>query len=638
MPATAAAAGGGTASHGDSGGGGSKEDSGGGDLILRAGEAMVRAARAMAEAGLRERGPEFAALEAAALGAVAALLPGLATSGDGSNATGIAEAVVSLVRHCWEGGTGVAGREVVALAAGRLLLSSTSVLPPHALEASAAVNALLKEASQVSQSLPVGARVLLYESLSAFLLPPKLLEGDMRRVNDLDGRSRAYSEMLAPVLVAFSAAHAGWQNWTGPSPWPGFSDAGVSGALCASCRIISRLCRSFTSTPSKARRVLYQALEPALRPIVALASPLLENASGNSKEAASAARALLKMQVSVVETLGQEAGPSFASEAVGSLAAASPHGGVGGGSGGRLGGAGPAWLSSAVFRLLTSVVRTRNASTKALVPQACGLALGRLHALGRLTGGQRVASEGWGDGWLEGPVVETLPEFLDLSKELLVTQWHCFVPSAASRGMATSLASAIAARSQRQDAAGSPNDGRGENLSGTGFASEEMASHFGGLMYVLRLTLSLPTKSSGGGSGQEGHSVPPDVVRRGLQVLEGAHREAGGLFRFPPFASRWLEPILTDALRGLTEGAHPLLQEEVRHLVFGMAEIDHASFVTQFLPHFLATHYSWLGETHKEALLSPWRAGTHLDAPTFSSFLEDFVSDLGFFRAQAEAA
>ena len=92
-------------------------------------------------------------------------------------------------------------------------------------------------------------------------------------------------------------------------------------------------------------------------------------------------------------------------------------------------------------------------------------------------------------------------------------------------------------------------------------------------MYVLRLTLSLPTKSSGGGSGQEGHSVPPDVVRRGLQVLEGAHREAGGLFRFPPFASRWLEPILTDALRGLTEGAHPLLQEEVRHLVFGMAEV-----------------------------------------------------------------
>ena len=63
MPATAAAAGGGTASHGDSGGGGSKEDSGGGDLILRAGEAIVRAARAMAEAGLRERGPEFAALE-----------------------------------------------------------------------------------------------------------------------------------------------------------------------------------------------------------------------------------------------------------------------------------------------------------------------------------------------------------------------------------------------------------------------------------------------------------------------------------------------------------------------------------------------------------------------------------------------
>lgn len=30
---------------------------------------------------------------------------------------------------------------------------------------------------------------------------------------------------------------------------------------------------------------------------------------------------------------------------------------------------------------------------------------------------------------MEGPVVETLPDFLDLSKELLVTQWHCFQPS-----------------------------------------------------------------------------------------------------------------------------------------------------------------------------------------------------------------
>ena len=66
---------------------------------------------------------------------------------------------MSLVRHCWEGGTGVAGREVVALAAGRLLLSSTSVLPPHALEASAAVNALLKEASQVRRTCEAKAKL-----------------------------------------------------------------------------------------------------------------------------------------------------------------------------------------------------------------------------------------------------------------------------------------------------------------------------------------------------------------------------------------------------------------------------------------------------------------------------------------------
>lgn len=66
-------------------------------------------------------------------------------------------------------------------------------------------------------------------------------------------------------------------------------------------------------------------------------------------------------------------------------------------------------------------------------------------------------------------------------------------------------------------------------------------------------------------------------------------------------------------------------------------QVDHVSFVTQFLPHFLTAHYPWLGETHKETLLSPWRAGAHLDAPTFSSFLEDLVSDIGFFRAQLEA-
>ena len=38
------------------------------------------------------------------------------------------------------------------------------------------------------------------------------------QVNDLDGRSRAYSEMLAPVLVAFSAAHAGTRTCRGGKP------------------------------------------------------------------------------------------------------------------------------------------------------------------------------------------------------------------------------------------------------------------------------------------------------------------------------------------------------------------------------------------------------------------------------------
>lgn len=75
-----------------------------------------------------------------------------------------------------------------------------------------------------------------------------------------------------------------------------------------------------------------------------------------------------------------KAGPSFASSAVGSLHASKPSGE--GRTTGVLDGAGPPWLSSAVFRLLTSVMRVRNASTRALVPQACELALGRLHALG----------------------------------------------------------------------------------------------------------------------------------------------------------------------------------------------------------------------------------------------------------------
>lgn len=56
-----------------------------------------------------------------------------------------------------------------------------------------------------------------------------------------------------------------------------------------------------------------------------------------------------------------------------------------------------------------------------------------LGASRRLTSGDPGAtSGGWGDRWLEGPVVETLPDFLDLAEELLVTQLHCFQPSAVS--------------------------------------------------------------------------------------------------------------------------------------------------------------------------------------------------------------
>lgn len=52
--------------------------------------------------------------------------------------------------------------------------------------------------------------------------------------------------------------------------------------------------------------MLYQALSPALSPLVALVPPLLEHASGGSKEAALAAQGMLRLQVSVIECLGKE--------------------------------------------------------------------------------------------------------------------------------------------------------------------------------------------------------------------------------------------------------------------------------------------------------------------------------------------
>lgn len=130
-----------------------------------------------------------------------------------------------------------------------------------------------------------------------------------------------------------------------------------------------------------------------------------------------------------------------------------------------------------------------------------------------------------------------------------------------------SLADAISARAQQS----SENSATNGNTPGGDFASQEMASHFADFMSILCLLLSLPTEPAGGGGGS-GLSVPPDLVRRALSVLEAAHG-GGGLFRFPPFGSAWLRPLLTEAIKGLGEGAHPLLQEEVRRLVFDMAEV-----------------------------------------------------------------
>lgn len=57
----------------------------------------------------------------------------------------------------------------------------------------------------------------------------------------------------------------------------------------------------------QARRVLHQALAPALPAVLALLPPTLEiAASGSSKEAAFLARALLRLEVAVIDCLGQE--------------------------------------------------------------------------------------------------------------------------------------------------------------------------------------------------------------------------------------------------------------------------------------------------------------------------------------------
>lgn len=133
------------------------------------------------------------------------------------------------------------------------------------------------------------------------------------------------------------------------------------------------------------------------------------------------------------------------------------------------------------------------------------------------------------------------------------------------------MASALSAHVQQSAA-----QSGGSSSSESDFSSATMSSHFSGLMSILLMLLSVHAASNssrgsdarGGGS----HSVPPDLVRRALAVLEASHR-GGGLFRFPPFSSAWLQPFLTDTLRGLAEGAHHLLQDEVRHVIFDMAEV-----------------------------------------------------------------
>lgn len=90
-----------------------------------------------------------------------------------------------------------------------------------------------------------------------------------------------------------------------------------------------------------------------------------------------------------VNKQSKQAGPTFSSQAVGSLSSYSSPGvntgsgvvGQGNGVGAAAAG-GPSWLSSSVFRLLTSAVKTRNSSTTMLVPRVCEMALERLNALG----------------------------------------------------------------------------------------------------------------------------------------------------------------------------------------------------------------------------------------------------------------
>ncbi|CAM9807486.1 unnamed protein product [Choristocarpus tenellus] len=179
-----------------------------------------------------------------------------------------------------------------------------------------------------------------------------------------------------------------------------------------------------------------------------------------------------------------------------------------------------------------------------------------------------------------------------------------------------------------------------------------MAAYFSRIMSVLHILLvpasrrhpsseapihsaAVGISTDGGSVGfhRRGSVVPPDVVKQSLGVLDEADRSVG-LFRFPPFFSMWLESFLENALLGLGEGEQPTLREELGGLVFRLAKVDHETFARKFLPCFLGTFYPRLGLSQRDALAAPWQAGSHLDAPTFSSHLEAFLNDLAFLQSQ----
>ena len=76
-------------------------------------------------------------------------------------------------------------------------------------------------------------------------------------------------------------APPGHKTWPGPSPWPGFTDAGVSTQLSGSCRVLCRLCSGFANTPAKVGTVGSFFMDRSSR-IVPHGSFLLDHSSWRS--------------------------------------------------------------------------------------------------------------------------------------------------------------------------------------------------------------------------------------------------------------------------------------------------------------------------------------------------------------------